>query len=235
MPSEEMVHEGQHLVGAGTGNKVAGPRGTAPRVGCRPGHVAEATSAQSRAGCHAGESRAGPGRRPAGAACGPRPARPPQKRSNPSFLRMCSEPSRGSSELVKIFLCGAIPVFPLIKVFLGSWQQYGVLQKRSAFQGKHSSSRPGPRRGEPLFWGSLCSGPWSGMWDAGSGPGAHCREGSATAAQDPWALPAQDVPRPAPPPGVSRLINAPLRSCSGPSTTQTEKASLAQKSTDFAG
>lgn len=41
LPAEEMGNKGEHLDGAVTGNKATGPCGAIPRVGSRPGHVAE--------------------------------------------------------------------------------------------------------------------------------------------------------------------------------------------------
>lgn len=143
LPSEGMGREGERLDGEVTGNKAPEPWGVLSRAGCGPGHVAESgfSTIQPRKPC-------------LGALCGtgqaprwkkraaPSPQRAPYKIRNPSFLRMCSEPSRWLLWTCQNISVWSHPCFSINKSIFGLLATISECYKRDLPSKVNSPSPP---------------------------------------------------------------------------------------------
>lgn len=196
----------------------------------------KAASAQSSPGSHVWEPCAETGQAPRWKKrAAPSPQRAPYEIRNPSFLRMCSEPSRWLLWTCQNISVWSHPCFSINKSIFGLLATISECYKRDLPSKVNSPSPP------PWATGQRSRSSYSGVLRALSlnlsrgeqalGCPPLCggqsltlvQRGRATAVRDPAGPPSSRQATPIPPPVGQSVNQHTLKSCSGPSTTQTEK------------
>lgn len=196
----------------------------------------KAASAQSSPGSHVWEPCAETGQAPRWKTrAAPSPQRAPYEIRNPSFLRMCSEPSRWLLWTCQNISVWSHPCFSINKSIFGLLATISECYKRDLPSKVNSPSPP------PWATGQRSRSSSSGVLRALSlnlsrgeqalGCPPLCggqsltleHRGRATAVRDPAGPPSSRQATPIPPPVGQSVNQHTLKSCSGPSTTQTEK------------